>query len=54
MYLGVAFVVVIILVIASPIIWVAWWLRADLGERASGFETTTSRGVTRRRHIPAA
>lgn len=33
MYLTVGVVFVIILVLASPVIWVAWWLLADLGER---------------------
>jgi len=40
MYLGVVFVYAIILVFASPLIWIAWWLLADLGERASGSYTT--------------
>jgi hypothetical protein len=40
MYLGVVFVYAIILVLASPLIWIAWWLLADLGERASGSYTT--------------
>jgi hypothetical protein len=35
MYLGVGVVLAIILVLASPIIWVAWWLLADLAESAS-------------------
>jgi len=40
MYLGVVFVYAIIFVLASPLIWVLWWLLADLGERASGSYTT--------------
>ena len=40
MYLGVVFVYAIILVSASPLIWVAWWLLADLGKRAAGSYTT--------------
>lgn len=36
MYLSVFIVYAIILVLASPVIWVAWWLVADLGERATG------------------
>jgi len=39
MYLGVVFVYALILVLASPIIWVVWWLLADLGERAAGSYT---------------
>jgi hypothetical protein len=34
MYLGVGLVMALILVMLSPAIWVAWWLIADLGERA--------------------
>ena len=41
MYLGVGIVFALIIVLASPLIWVAWWLLADVGE-ASG-----SRGATR-------
>ena len=40
MYLSVVFVYAIILVLASPLIWVAWWLLADLGEPAIGSFTT--------------
>jgi len=40
MYLSVGVVFAIILVLASPIIWVAWWLRADRGERANGSYTS--------------
>ena len=40
MYLGVVFVYALILVLASPLIWVAWWLLADLGERTAGSHTT--------------
>ena len=36
MYGSVVFVFGIILVLLSPVIWVAWWLVADLGERRSG------------------
>jgi hypothetical protein len=35
MYLSVVIVYAIILVLVSPVIWVAWWLLADLGERAT-------------------
>jgi hypothetical protein len=40
MYLGVVFVYAIIFVLAFPLIWVAWWLLADVGERAAGSYTT--------------
>jgi hypothetical protein len=36
MYLSVVIVYAIILVLVSPVIWVAWWLLADLGDRATG------------------
>lgn len=36
MYLSVGVVFAIILVMVSPMIWVVWWLFADLGERATG------------------
>jgi hypothetical protein len=36
MYLSVFIVYAIILVFASPVIWVAWWLVADLAQRATG------------------
>ena len=35
MYLSVAVVYAIIVVFASPIIWVAWWLLADISQRAN-------------------
>jgi hypothetical protein len=35
MYLGVALVFAIVLVLLSPAIWVAWWLLADPGSRAT-------------------
>jgi hypothetical protein len=45
MYLGVGLVAVMILVVLSPAIWAAWWLLADLGERAN---ETPSRAAARR------
>ncbi|HEX7262808.1 MAG TPA: hypothetical protein VF383_01395 [Candidatus Dormibacteraeota bacterium] len=54
MYLSVGVVAVLVLVAASPLIWVAWWLLADLGQRASGRDNQTTRSTTRRRYIPAA
>ena len=36
MYLSVFIVYAIILVLVSPVIWVAWWLLADLTETATG------------------
>jgi hypothetical protein len=41
MYLAVVFVAAIILVMMSPVLWVVWWLIADLGEGASGTHSTT-------------
>jgi hypothetical protein len=39
MYLRVGIVFAIILVMASPFIWIAWWLLAKLRERANGAYT---------------
>jgi hypothetical protein len=39
MYLSVVFVYALILVLVSPVMWVAWWLLADLGERATRSDT---------------
>ncbi len=36
MYLSVVLIAVILIVLASPALWVAWWLLADVGERAGG------------------
>jgi hypothetical protein len=52
MYLSVGVVLAIILVLAPPIFWVAWWLLADLAERASGSYITVhpmTTAVSRRR-----
>lgn len=52
MYLGVALVAAIILAVASPLIWVGWWLLADLSETAAGGQSKSF--VPSRRHVPAA
>jgi hypothetical protein len=36
MYLTVGVVFVLMLVLASPVIWVAWWWLADFGEAVNG------------------
>lgn len=36
MYGGALLALAAILVLMSPVIWVAWWLVADLGEKVSG------------------
>ncbi|HEY3084188.1 MAG TPA: hypothetical protein VGK28_01910 [Candidatus Dormibacteraeota bacterium] len=36
MYLSVGVVAAIALVILSPMVWVAWWALADLGEHGTG------------------
>jgi hypothetical protein len=36
MYLSVGVVAVLILVLVSPALWVAWWSLAELGERTAG------------------
>lgn len=46
MYLSVGVVFAIILALASPVIWVAWWLLADLGERVSGSQPAAYPTVT--------
>jgi hypothetical protein len=35
MYLGVGLVFALILILLFPAIWAAWWLVADLGQRAN-------------------
>ena len=45
MYLGVGIVFALILVLASPLIWVAWWLLADLGQAAGGSSGDSARDV---------
>ncbi len=51
MYLGVGVVLAMILVGLSPAIWVAWWLFADLGQRAN---ESASDGQARRDNWRAA
>ena len=53
MYGGVLLVIAGSLVLLSPVIWVAWWLVADLGEKVSG---TAAEGneTWRKRLRPAA
>lgn len=36
MYLSVGVVFLIAFVLLSPVIWIAWWLLAELGSRADG------------------
>lgn len=36
MFLSVGVVLLIALVLLSPVIWVAWWMLAELGSRANG------------------
>jgi hypothetical protein len=43
MYLATAFVYAIILVLVSPLVWVAWWVVAGLGPRANGSYSTVHR-----------
>lgn len=42
MYGGLFLVFAMILVLLSPVIWVAWWLLADLGEKMSGSAAETN------------
>jgi hypothetical protein len=36
MYLSIGVVLVIAVLVLSPVLWVAWWALADMGERATG------------------
>jgi hypothetical protein len=36
MYLSVGVVLVLTVAVLSPVIWIAWWAVADLGDRAIG------------------
>jgi hypothetical protein len=45
MYLSVGIVFALILILASPLIWVAWWLLADVGEAASGSHGATHQEI---------
>jgi hypothetical protein len=45
MHLGVA-VVVLILMLLAPALWVAWWLLADLGQRAQSTSAAQARRDT--------
>lgn len=53
MYVGTLFVYVMILVLLSPVIWIAWWLVADLGERISGSAAETNATWEERRRRAA-
>lgn len=53
MYVGTLFVYTIILVLLSPVIWVAWWLVADLGEKVSGSAAETHQIWDERLHRAA-
>jgi hypothetical protein len=53
MYLAVGLWTSIILLMASPVIWVIWWLLADLGERASNRHGITGAAAPQR-YRPAA
>lgn len=41
MYGGLLVVLMVALILLSPILWFAWWMLADLGERANGRPRTT-------------
>ena len=36
MYLSVGVIFVLSVIVLSPVIWIAWWALADLGERTTG------------------
>lgn len=52
--LGVAFVVAIVLFVAPPVMWVAWWLLADLAQTANYRPATSGFEIKEQRHRPAA
>ncbi len=54
MYLSVGVVFAIILVLTSPIVWVVWWLLADLGEKATGSYSTVHHATAGEPHRRAA
>ena len=54
MYPSAGVVIGTIAVIGSPIVWVLWWLLADLGERASGRDRVTYITTASKRRLPAA
>jgi hypothetical protein len=54
MYLSVGVVFAIVLVLLSPVIWIAWWLLADLGSRAGGPYAPARGESTERSHRRAA
>ena len=47
MYLGVGVVFLIVLMLLSPVIWIAWWLLGVLGrakgQRQGGYQSSTER-----------
>lgn len=49
MYLAVGLWATIILLMASPLLWVAWWLLADLGERAGNPRPLRSPAIPQQR-----
>ncbi len=46
MYLSVGVVAAILVVLASPVLCVGWWLIADLGERTNGAYSSRYREQT--------
>ncbi len=49
MYLAVGLWATIILLMASPLLWVGWWLLADLGERATNPRAVSGSAVRQQR-----
>jgi hypothetical protein len=47
-------VILAVVMVALPVIWVAWWLLADLGEGMADSAAHIVREVPVRRHRPAA
>ena len=54
MYGGILFVTAMMVVALSPVIWVAWWLIADLGQRVNGTFPATHYDIGERRFPRAA
>lgn len=47
-----SFAIVLAMIAAAPVVvWIAWWLVADLGERASGTYRTAPHATAARRRV---
>jgi len=53
MHPGFVMIATLIVVIAPPILWVVWWLVADLSVKANGTRVTVGRPVPQQRQRAA-